>query len=84
MRSMSGKETQENWALQSVKNGKRRGVSVYESGYLVQHANVAELVNAPVLNIGGQKWLVGSNPTVSVGTGRTRITERKSVFPLRK
>ena len=29
-------------------------------------ANVAELVNAPVLNTGGQKWLVGSNPTVSV------------------
>lgn len=33
---MSGKETQENWELQSVKNGKLRGVSVYESGYLVQ------------------------------------------------
>ena len=33
---MPGKETQENWVLQSVKNGKRRGVSEYESGYLVR------------------------------------------------
>ena len=33
--SMPGKETQENWVLQSVKSGKRRGVSEYKSGYLV-------------------------------------------------
>lgn len=33
-------------------------------------ANVAEMVNAPVLKIGCQKWLVGSNPTVSVNQSK--------------
>lgn len=31
--SMSGKIPQENWALQSVKNGKRRGGIIEASGY---------------------------------------------------
>ena len=44
-------------------------------------ANVAELVNAPVLNTGGQKWLVGSNPTVSVWPGRSRIAGQGRLLP---
>ena len=44
-------------------------------------ANVAEMVNAPVLNTGGQKWLVGSNPTVSVWPGRSRIAGQGRLLP---
>lgn len=58
--AMSGKETQENWALQSVKNGKRRGVSVYVSGYRIQTIeSIAKFGKAADCKF----VTVGSNPT---------------------
>lgn len=42
------------------------------------NGNVAELVNAPALKSGCQKWLVGSNPTVAAGF----LCQRNSFHPI--